>query len=57
MLIEVMKSSSLRLKNMIEKNDIPEIHKNELHDIVDMTIENAVSELFEKKFEIFAKFK
>ncbi len=31
------------------------IHKNELHDILDMTIENDVSELFEKKFEIFAK--
>ncbi len=32
-----------------------EYTKNELHDILDMTIENDVSELFEKKFEIFAK--
>ncbi len=50
-----MKSISFKVKEYIEKNDIPGIHKNELHDILDMTIENDVSELFEKKFEIFAK--
>ncbi len=33
-----MKSTLLRLKNIIEKIDIPGIRQNELHDILDMTI-------------------
>jgi hypothetical protein len=52
-----MKSISFKVKDYIQKNELPGVKKEELNEILDMTIENDISELLQedKKFEIFAK--
>jgi hypothetical protein len=49
-----MKSISFKVKEYVSKNEIPGLHKEELNKILDMTIENDVSELMDRKFEIFS---
>ncbi len=46
-----MKSISFKVKEYIEQNDILEYTNNELHDILDMTIENDVSEYLKRNLK------
>lgn len=49
-----MKSISFKVKEYIDNKDIPGIRKEDLNKILDMTIQYEISELVDKKFEIFS---